>query len=811
MWKNYLKIAIRNLRAQKLLSTINILGLSIGLACFSLFLLYAVNEFSFDRFHAQADHIYRVYRQTEALAGRDVQNDPHLPMPLGPAMQANLPDVEAHVRFRDAWGEDFVRVGDQVQRLGVTFADPQVFSVFSFPLKHGDPATALRDPGSLVLTETTAQQLFGAENPLGRTLEIKLGETYEPFTVSAVAEDLPPNSSITFGLLASYERLARTSPGQRFVDSWNRSAFQTFVLLRPGSSLPTDADRLLTFRRTYYPDEEAELREQGYWKGEGAPVTYGLQPLRDVHTNPEIGGGSTPPVNPKNVWMLLAIAAGVLLIACINFTTLAIGRSARRAREVGIRKVVGGRRSQLATQFLTEALLLSVVSVLIGVGLGRLLLPFMNELAGRELVFSFRLFPEIGWLLLGLTLVVGLLAGSYPAFVLSGFRPVEVLKSRVRVGGANVLTKSLVTVQFLLSIGLIAATLIVLDQLHLMRSKHPGFEKENVVVVDADGTDAQQAYPRFRQALAGRSEIVGIAGAELGLGEGTGWSRTGWDYQGVHKETFEYYVDADYLGVMGLQLAAGRDFDPARAADTLTSVIVNEAFVRDLGWTPETAVGQPLTGYFESKTPVVIGVVKDFHFRPFREPVEPQLFHQFSDYQPYKFFVRLQSGQTQQALTALQSAWEQAVPDAPFKYSFLDADLDRFYRAESRFAGIVGWAGGLSIFLACLGLFGLAALASINRTKEVGIRKVLGASLGNIVRLLTRDMLLLVALALVLAAPLSWYFMQLWLDDFAYRISLQWWHFALAGGLVLVVAFATAAYHAVRAATANPVKALRTE
>lgn len=814
MIKNYFKIAIRNLFKQKGLSLINILGLSIGLACFSLFLLYAINELTYDRQHENGDNIFRVYRWTKAFGGQEARGDAHLPMPLGPAMQETFPEVEEVVRFRTAWGENFVRSNGQIQRTGVTFADPNVFEVFTFPMIYGPKQEALEDLQSVVLTKSTAIRLFGEENPTGKTLEIKLEDSFQPFTVTGVTEDQPANSTIHFEVMANYQYLAsKTRNGERYQGNWRRSAFMTFLQLKPGSGLPKAEDRLLAFRNEHYPDTEREMREAGRWTEEGAPVTYRLQPLREMHTDTRIPGGFRSAIEPRNIWILLGIAAGVLLIACINFTTLAIGRSVGRAREVGVRKVIGSSRKQLIGQFLTESLLLSGLAAGIGLGLGYLLLPAFNELADRELVFSLQQYPELGWLSLGLVLVVGLLAGSYPALVMSGFRPVEVLKTKVRLGGSNLFTKSLVTLQFVLSIGLIASTLIILQQLRYLHNQYPGFNKENVVVINAEGTDIETVWPRFQNAMSQRSDILGVTSAEASLGANQGYSRSAFEYQDELKSIYEYYVDDQYLSVMDIPLLTGRNFDPSISSDTLTSVIFNESAAKDFGWTAESAIGQPLTGYTQDteRTPVVIGVVKDFNFFSFRETVEPQMFHQFQDYQPYRFLVRIPAGNPAPTLGNIEREWAAIVPDFPFTYSFLDEDINQFYQAEERWGTIVAWAGGMGIFLACLGLLGLAALAAANRTKEIGIRKVLGASLTGIVGLLSKDFIRLVAIACLIAVPPAWYFMQRWLENFAYRIEIQWWVFAVVGVLALLIAFITVGFQGIRAATTNPVKSLKSE
>jgi len=815
MFKNYFKIAIRNLAKQKTLAFINVFGLSVGIACFSLFMLYAVNEFSFDSFHKNGDNIYRVYLWHEAKGDEQAQGGSYQPMPLAPALKQDLPDVENYVRFREGWGQSFIKADNKVSRGEISFADPSFFSVFSFKLKSGSPVTALRDLHSVVLTEATAENLFGKTNPVGKIIEIKTEDEFEPFTITAITENPPSNSSIRFKMLGNFNYLAATQSGAKRVNNWHQYAYQTYVQLKPGSRLPFEKNTLIAFRKKYYPDEEAKSREDG-WKGKGPRTYFGLQPLRAMHTDTKIFGGSVQPVDPKTIWILLGIAAGVLLIACINFTTLAIGRSAGRSKEVGIRKVIGGTKKSLITQFLSEALLLAFLSALFGLLLAKILLPFFNQLSGRELNFSFTQFPQLLWLIIGLVLLVGLLAGSYPALVLSSFKPVEVLKTKVKLGGSNIFTRSLVTLQFVLSAGLIISTIIIMQQLHYMQLKYPGFNKENVVVVDADGiSDTKNLYALFKQKLSAHPEIIGTTSAELGLGAGQGWSQSMFKYNGKDKTVYEYFIDHDYMNVLGLKLLAGRNFDPTIVSDTVTSVIINEAMMNDFGWTLQNAVGQRLKGYLEdendARTPVVIGVVKDFNYLAFNSKVEPQMFQQFSSYQPYKFFVRIQPGDPSKALASLQTTWKKIAPDYPLKYNFLDENLDRFYKSEARWSNIVGWAGGISIFLACLGLIGLAALAVANRTKEIGIRKVLGASLSAIISLLSKDFLKLVLIAFIIATPLAWYFMNKWLQDYAYRINISWWVFAITGAATIIIALLVVSFQAIKAAIANPVKSLRTE
>ena len=770
-----------------------------------------MNEFSFDRFHKNASNIYRVYRWTEAMQGEDAKGDSYMPIPLGPALKQDFPEVKNFVRMKDAFSEDFVRAENNVSRIKVSFADPEFFSVFSFKVLYGNAVNPLKDINSVVLTKEKAIQLFGEVNVVGKTIEIKEAKNFDPFIITAVTENIPANSTIQYDILANFNYFTNNQGGKSGVNNWHRSAFQTYVELREGSKLQNESEQLRKFRSKYYADEEARFKKAGLWTASGSPVTFGLQPLRDMHTDIKIGGGGVDAVNPKNIWILLAIATGILLIACINFTTLAIGRSAGRAKEIGVRKVIGSEKKQLVFQFLAEALLLSILSSVIGLLLGKLLLPYFNNLSGRELQFSLSQYPEMTWMLVALVLLVGLFAGIYPALILSGFRPIEVLKSKVRVGGSNFFTRSLVTVQFILSIGLIISTIIILQQLKFMQNKNPGFDKENVVMVDAEGVETKKAYPLFREALLNQTSIAAVASAELGLGDGMGWSRSDFDYRGTHKAIYEYYVDPNYIDLMGIKLIAGRNFDPTIASDTVTSVIINESMLNDFGWTPQSAIGQKLTGYADDLTPEVIGVVKNFNFLSLSEKIEPQMFQQFHDYAPYKYFVKIKPGNPSVALGAIKKAWAGIAPDLPLKYDFLDESLDRFYKSEARWSDVIGWAGGISIFLACLGLFGLTALAAVNKTKEIGIRKVLGASSLRIVGLLSKDFLRLLLLALLIASPLAWYLMNKWLQNFAYRISIGWWVFIIAGSLALLTAFLTISFQAIKAAIANPVKSLRTE
>jgi len=810
MLRHYLRIAVRNLAKQKTLTFINISGLSLGLACFSLILLFAVSEFSYDKFNQKAAQTYRMEVRYTRDDGQE-QGSAGLNVGLGPAMKKEFPGVEEAVRLSVSQTY-YMKGNNGLAHLSMCFADPGFFSVFSYPLLAGNPRQALTDPYAVIVTRSKALQLFGTTDAVGKTLPIKTDSGFHLFAVSAVAEDMPLNASIHFDCLGSYKYFEQTDTDRvKSIPNWNRTyGDQTFVLLRPGSRLPQQTASLLQFRLRHFPEEAESMH-----KTKKATGHYVLQPLLSMHTDTSVEGGETT-TDPKNIWILLGIATGIVLIASINFTTLAIARSAGRAREVGVRKVVGGLRRQLITQFLTESVLLSLISTVLGGVLAFILLPWFSQLAGRTLHFSFAQYPQLTWMLVGLTLLVGLLAGSYPAAVLSGFNTVEVLKARIRLGGSNIFTRGLVTFQFVLSIGLIIATAVMIRQVNYMRSKDLGLIKENTVVIHADDADRLITYSFFREELTNEKQVLGITAAGIGLGEGQGQMGGGYDFSGKKTAVIEYPVDEHFLPVMGLRLVAGRNFDPAITSDTVGNIIVNETLVRDnLGLAPAQAIGQQLkTAPRKGTAPqykTIIGVVRDFNFERLNKKVRAQLFLMPANFAPSVFFIHLRAGDPTPMLDKITATWRQISPDIPLHYSFLDEDLDRFYKSEARWGNIIACAGGISIFLACLGLFGLAALSAANRLKEIGIRKILGASTATIIGLLTGGFLRLVVVAAVIASPIAWMVMNKWLRDFAYRIDVGWWVFGITALLAMGIAFLTIALQAWRAARSNPVVNLRTE
>jgi len=811
MIRHYFRLAIRHLAKQKMLTAINIVGLSLGLACCTLFMLYAVHEFNYDKWHANAGRLYRV-NEVWSRDDKDMGIS-GLYVPVGPAFKKEFPDVEEFVRISIP-GRRVVRVDGRMNTVDLSFADEPLFTTFSFPLIRGDARTALKDLHSMVLTRAVAMQLFGSVDVVGRTLEIKQDTTFEPFAVSAVAENIPSNSTIHFDMMGNY---AHELAGDRkeAVNNWHMTfGDETYVLLHPGSRLPEEKARLAQFHQKYSPDRPSKGENDKKKKQPVLVTSFALEPITRLHTDTNIEAAGPPggTTDPKNIYILLAIAGGIVLIASINFTTLAIARSAGRAREVGVRKVIGGRRGQLIGQFLTESTLLTLFSATLGLLLTYILLPWFNQLSGKELTLSFIRFPQLIWMFTGLVLIVGLIAGSYPALVLSGFNAVAVLKNKIRLGGENFFTRALVTFQFVLSIGLIIATMTILQQVDYMRNKDLGLIKDNTVVMNIDDVDGSKIYPILHRTLAGRPDVLGIGATQIGIGEGQGFMGERFEINGKDASVIEYPVDTAFIKVLGVRLLAGRSFRGDISTDTSGAVVINEHMaINELGMTPEKAIGQQFFNKRQNRYKTVIGVVKDFNFEKLDRKMRNQMFFAPADFNPRQVYVHLRGGDPSAALAAMQAVWRQFVPDLTFRYSFLDDNLDRWYKNETRWRDIVGWAGGISVFLACLGLFGLAALTAINRIKEIGIRKILGASIPEIVQLLMSGFLRLVLLASLIASPLAWYFMNKWLQQWAYRINMGWWIYAATALIAAGIAALTIGVQAFRAARTNPVKNLRTE
>jgi putative ABC transport system permease protein len=800
MWKNYITVALRNLRRHPGYAALNVAGLVVGMAACLLIGLYVREELAYDRFHANADRVYRLAAGPAEEAEPTNANGGYS---YGPALEGAFPEVEHAVRFvKVGWGEE--RVFAQGERRfyegDFFFVEPAVFEVFTYPLAEGDPTTALAEPNTIVLTAAMAAKYFPGERPLGQTLQLDPFNDgrFTDYRVTGVLEPLPGPSHLPFDFLLSYASLPELA-------SWGFDPVFTYVLLAPGASPDAIEARFPDFQQRYVGAERSRQLERRLY----------LQPLTDIHLRSHLNAELEPNGDVAYVYLFSAVAVLVLLLACINFVNLATARSVRRAQEVGLRKVLGAHRRQLVGQFLGEALLLSVLAAGLALALAALLLPVFNGIAGKSLSLFDAGAGRLAAGLSALTLVVGALAGSYPAFFLSAFQPAGVLKKGGTGGGllAVRLREGLVVFQFAVSIGLIACTAVVARQMEHVRAMRLGFDRTQIVVLPLN--DAIRANEgAFRVELLREPGIEAVALSEqvpARAGNGSGYAVEGRDEE---MSAYRMFTDLHFIEAYGLEVVAGRGFSAAFPSDAPSAFVVNEAFVRDAGWgSPDEAVGKGIeTGWADSTwAGHIVGVVEDFHLFSLRDSVYATVLHPMPLGVMNFVSARVAPGRVPAALAHLRATWERFSPAYPFDYSFLDEDFDQLHRADERLGQVFQAAALLAVLVACLGLFGLAAFVAEQRTKEIGVRKVLGATATSIVALLWRDFVRPVLAAAAVAGPLAYLAMERWLEGFVYRAPLGPGLFVLAGALTLLVALLTVGYQALRAASADPVHALRYE
>ena len=800
MFKNYLKIAIRNLTKQKIYSTINILGLAVGLAGAILIFLFVQNELSYDRFHKNTESLYRVYVIFHGQDGGVDRPFRGVTMPQGPAMEEYFPEITHSIRvYRNP---ATIKTEGNLYNERITQVDKSFFQAFSFPLIAGNPTSVFSQGNAMVLTKNQARKYFGNVNPIGKTLSVTYGREKGDFVVTGVAEQHPSNSSITFDILIDIESGNRLQMNRRWQDNWGGFGWQTYVLLDNKDSVRSIMDKFLNFTNQYYPPEIEEWRNRGRWKGEGSPISFGLQPITRVHLDPGVQGS----LNMSAIFILSGIAFIVLFIACINFTNLSIGRASTRSLEVGMRKVLGAERHQLIRQFWGEFLVITGIAMIAGLVLAEILLPTFNRLSGRSLSLGGIFQPVQILFLLVLFIIVGIASGSYPALVMSRFRPVEILRGKLRIGGKKPLTRALVVVQFALSIFLIIATIIMGRQIHFMLTADPGFNKEGVVVIPVQESEAEASntiMKFFRERMSQQPKIISISGSSTRLGDVGVYP---FEKDGREVLVYQNRVDYDFFKTMGIEVVQGRTFSPELATDK-EGVVVNEKLLKELEI--ENPLGKPLKGYSMPLT--IIGVVRDYVFEDFRNSILPALHHNAPTWRIRQMLVRISSENISGTLAMLEKAWKDIQPDKPFMYSFLDDTLEAMYNEEKRWGAIVGSSSALAVLIACMGIFGLTSIAVNRRTKEIGIRKVLGASIPQIIDILTREFFWLVGIANIISWPLAYFAMKTLLDNYHYRITLGPQYFLLAGALSFFVAVFTTVFLATRAAGANPVDSLRYE
>jgi putative ABC transport system permease protein len=804
MLKHYIIIALRNLWKSKLFSLINIAGLAIGMAACTMILLYLQHELSFDRFHPAVDRTYRVLTIDKAIGVSSQYVGIAMP-PLGPALASTLPEVETYCRIS---GER--RVLMEVNQTHHIYADPvrdadsTFFDVFGFKLLKGDPHTALKEPFTAVITQGLAKRLYGSADPMGKTFKTANG--FE-LTVTGLVEDPTECSHIHFESvfsMATTEQIARQQQPPNattpiYLEVWNLIAMPTYVRLKAGASVEGFKAKLNPFIRSHNVDENFELT---------------LQKVADVHLhssnivfdiNSHKGDAST-------VYALSAVAVLILLIASVNFMNLSTARAASRAREVGMRKVVGSVRSQLVTQFLGESILLALIAMIFALSLVELFLPWLNNLSGYHIKLNIFGNGILAAGLLGLVLVVGVLAGSYPAVVLSSFQPIDVLKGSFQTSArGSLLRRVLVVVQFALSIALICGTLVVNSQLRYIHTKDLGYNRDQVLVLDLFSRPLQKSSQSLRSEIAASPHVAAVGASNAIPSRQLG--RASIRLEGAPDTEKRIWsnmvVDYEFLSTLGIQLIKGRNFSRDFPSDTFNSVLINEAAAREIG------AGDPLGKhlFFDTNDTTggyVIGVVKDFHFASLRQKIEPLVVFLSEQGNP-TLSIRLKAGSIPAAMSYIEGVWKKINPEHPFLYNFLDDEFDRLYRQDTNFAKIGNAFSGLAIFIACLGLFGLASHTTEQRRKEIGVRKVLGASVFSVSRLLIFDFIRWVALANILAWPIAFVVSRRWLEGFVYHTDISWIPFVVAGGIALIIAVLTVLGHAVRAATANPVNALRYE
>ncbi len=794
MIRNYIKIAFRNLWRHKSFSLINIIGLAVGMtACFLIF-MYVRFELSYDKFNQNFDSVYRL--NTDIKSPTEVLHWNSASAPMGPALQQDFPEVKANARL---FGAGFL-VEYQNQRFqenNIQITDPDIFKIFTFPFVAGDPETALKAPFSIVLTETTAKKYFGSGEALGKSLRLD-GKT--PVKVTGVVKDVPLNSHFTFDMLMS----ASTMEPMKLINmkEWGNFSNNTYLLLAKGYNPASLQAKLPGFLRKHISEDQ---RRRGY--------NYDLfiEPLKEIYMDSFRGA----PVNgsQSNVYIFSIVAVFILLIACINFVNLTTARASERAKEVGIRKVVGAINQQLTAQFLGESIIICLISFVVSAALSVVMLPLFNTLAGK--IISHNIFSHgYIFILFAISVIIGCMAGFYPALVLTNFSILSVLKGKFTNSVKGIfLRKGLVVVQFTISIVLIVGTIIVYNQLNYMRNQSLGFQQDQMLVLNTGGDSAViKNMESIKNEFRGVQGVMSVSGSGTTFGNGNGvayseiQSVTG-KMQPMNMNLIE--VDFDFISQYGIKIVAGRAFNREFATDTTQAIVLNQAAVKELGYAnANDAIGKQFTQW--GRKGKIIGVAQDFHFVSLQQNIKPLNFR-LNPGNTSVFTLKLKGGNIHATLAAIESKWKSLVPQRPFSYFFLDDNFNKQYQTEDRFGKLFMYFAVLAIMISCLGLLGLASYSTLQRTREIGIRKVLGASVPGIVGMLSKEFILLVLIAAVIAFPLAWLGMHSWLKDFAYRINIGWWVFAVAGVLSMFIALTTVSYQALKAALANPVKSLRSE
>jgi putative ABC transport system permease protein len=791
MFKNYFKIASRNLMKNKVFSFINILGLTIGVTVCMMIYLFIMNEFSVDKFHKHGKNIYRVMRGYDPSKPRTS----YLSGPYATALLNDYPnEIKKAVRVMATDGT--IAFADKAfSEKKLYLADADFFTLFSFPLLKGNPATVLKDPGSVVLTEGTAKKYFGNEDPIGKVVELS---KHLQLKVTGIAKNVPSNSHLHFDLVVPLSNYFNMD----WFSVWVNNNFFTYILLDNNVNKTQLERHFPQFMDKYMGKDMARM---------GVKQDLALTPLSDIYFETASDFDNVKHGDKKIVYIFLSIAVLILLIACINFMNLSTIRAVERSKEVGLRKVMGAMRNHLVWQFIGESILLTIISCLLSIALLQLCMPLYNQLLEYTLSVPWNALPMYLFLI-GIIVIIGVLAGSYPAFFLSAFSPIEALKGKLRLGkGGSFFRQAMVVTQFSISIFLIIGTIIIMNQMNYVKNKELGYEQEQTVIVPINNGDIYNHRLTFKNELQNRS---GIASVSLASGEPGGFfdqhtfEAEGRDGQ-IWKSRTEF-ADFEYVKTLRLKIIAGRDFSEQHSTDSTEAVLINRTAAAVLGFTPEEAVGKWVKNTVrDNSRRRIVGVVEDFNFLSLKDNMDALVISPNEDSRVV--IIKVKPGNIHSALAMIEDTYNKVASGYPFEYSFLDQKFDELYKTDLRQQTILIVFSALAIFIACLGLFGLASFTTAKRIKEIGVRKVLGSSTEGIVLLLSKDLLKPVLLATILAMPAGYYAMNIWLQNFAYRITLHWWVFVLAAAITIAIAFFTVGFKAVGAALANPAESLRTE
>lgn len=807
MFRNYIKTAFRSLRKNIGFTIINVLGLALGLAICLLIVFYVVDELSYDRFNTNANLIYRI--NTDVKFAGNENSYAQSPAPTGAVFKATFPEVQEFARMRDKGGA-FVKKGNQsIEETSMIYADPSLFSIFTIPFLSGDPKTALKDPRSLVITDEMATKYFGTLDVVGKTMTF---DDSIPYKVTGVIAKMPVQSHFRYNFFISMVSLNESKE-----TAWFSSNFSTYFLFRPGTDVKAMTAKLVDFMHKNAGPQLQSIMHIDFntFERSGNYYRFSLTPLLDIHLHSqrvsELGNNG----DIRYVYIFSAIAIFILLIACVNFMNLSTARSANRAKEVGVRKVLGSARKNLISQFLIESILITLISAVIAVFAAWVMLPVFNNMSGKELALSRDVLMWLIPVVALLVVVIGCLAGSYPAFFLSAFQPIAVLKGKMATGFKGSFLRSfLVVFQFSISIFLIIGTLVIYNQLNYIHNKDLGFNRDQVLIVQKVWQLGDHDKS-FRQEV---SQLGGVKDASLSgflptsdQGNSTSMFKTPTPDQKQAVLTQEWFVDEHYIPTLGIKMVSGRNFSKDMPTDT-AALVVNEAAAVQLGI--KTADNQSLYAPNDNMVKTmkqyhIVGIMKNFNYRSLHEQIRP-LVLVYSDDRG-AMTVRVSTTNLPATIDQIKAKWTSFSPKNEFTYTFMNEEFDRIYRAEERTGKICVSFTTLAILIACLGLFGLAAYAAEQRTKEIGIRKVLGANVSNIVQMLSRDFIVLVLVSILVAAPLAWWAMSKWLEGFAYRQDVQWWIVVAAGLGAIGIAMVTISFQSIKAALANPVKSLRSE